>query len=582
MQPKFLHARAQCERRCCTTLDGSQNRGAVFLSIVDPEVTAGQYYDVCIVGAGPAGLAVAFGCAAAGLSTLILESGGMSPNDIAQHGHRAIIHDPKRHAPIERVACRAFGGTSHWWGGICNPFLEREFTAGGWPISYGELAQWYPTAAKFLGCGNSFINETDLLSPGYDDVSFDGISRQTWFPRDLSFAWRRQIEALSNLHVVLFAEVVGLDYGSAQEVSGVRARVAQSPKLYHFSAGTVVLAAAGLGTTRILLAEQMRGVKFEGSKHLGRYYMGHLTGTGSRIRMQSKTSGWGIRCPEKDDHIRERIVVGPGKFGQCHSTAFWIGNVPLWDAEHRSGGKSAKYLLGRVVRALRSTWSAESLDARLGLQRAEWRPHLANVGRHPVDALRTIARALKKVTMGGLQRLPDYPEPERDGTYALWYHAEQLPSAENMIQVEGPVELDVLPPLSIRFGFSEDDVDLVVQAHLRLKEVLSKSEGGASILDFDPEKLAEGVRKSAYDGYHQIGTTRMAATPEKGMVDGNCKVFGLNNLYVASASAFPNSGQPNPTLTIVALAQRLAAHISNRQIQIRVSDGMGPRGIDVP
>lgn len=540
------------------------------LSIVDPEVAAKEHYDICIVGAGPAGLAVALGCAAAGLSTLILESGGMSPNDVAEHGHSAIIHDPKQHAPIERVACRAFGGTSHWWGGICNPFLECEVAAGEWPISYDELAQWYPAAAKFLGCGNSFINEADPPVSGRDDIFLDGISRQASLPRDLSLVWQRQVEALQNLHIVLFAEVIGLEYGPGQTVLGVRARIAQSAELHRFSAGTVVLAAAGLGTTRILLAEQMRGAKFEGGKHLGRYYMGHLTGTGSKIRVQPETSGLGVRSTSDGEYIRERLIVGSDESGQCHSTAFWIGNFPLWDAEHCSGGKSAKYVLGRVARSLRVRSTVESLDARLGLQGTELRPHFANIWRHPVDALGTVVRTLQKVIVGGLQRLPDYPKPERDGTYALWYHAEQSPSAENMVQLEGPVELDSLPPLSISFAFSDEDVNLTVQAHLRLKKVLNEAGRGISILDFDPNKLAERIRKSAYDGYHQIGTTRMAVTSEKGVVDGNCKVFGVSNLYVASASVFPTSGHSNPTLTVVALAQRLAAHILQ---QANVSGG---------
>ena len=540
------------------------------MRIIDPGVVAGEHYDICVVGAGPAGLAVAFGCASAGLSTLVLESGGMAPNDVAEHGHRAIIHDPAQHAPLEKVACRAFGGTSHWWGGNCNPFLDCEFASGEWPIPYGELAQWYPAAAKFLGCGSSFINEVHPPAVGRDGVFLDGISRQAAFPRDLSLIWQRQAGAQSNLHVVLWAEVVGLNYGQGKKVSGVRACIAQGAELHHFSAGTVVLAAAGLGTTRVLLAEQMRGAEFEGGRHLGRYYMGHLTGTGSKIRVQPESTGWGVRCPEEGEYIRERLLVGPNGSGQCHSTAFWIGNFPLWDAEHRSGGKSAKYLLGKVAKTLKISSTDEALDSRLGLQRTEWRPHLANIRQRPIDAFVTVARTLRKLLVGGLQRLPDYPQPQRDGTYALWYHAEQLPSAENVVQVEGPVALNSLPPLSIKFSFSDEDVSLTVQAHLRLKKVLNESESGISMLDFDPDKLAERIRKNAYDGYHQIGTTRMAATPENGMVDENCKVFGVDNLYVASASVFPTSGHSNPTLTVVALAQRLAEHLSNKATKAAV------------
>jgi len=64
-------------------------------------------------------------------------------------------------------------------------------------------------------------------------------------------------------------------------------------------------------------------------------------------------------------------------------------------------------------------------------------------------------------------------------------------------------------------------------------------------------------------GMHHIGTTRMAPSKDYGVVDGNCKVFGASDLYVAGSSVFPTTGYSNPTLTIVALAVRLADHLGN-------------------
>jgi choline dehydrogenase-like flavoprotein len=67
-------------------------------------------------------------------------------------------------------------------------------------------------------------------------------------------------------------------------------------------------------------------------------------------------------------------------------------------------------------------------------------------------------------------------------------------------------------------------------------------------------------RDGAYGGHH-IGTVRMGTTERNGVVDSHCKVFGVNNLYVAGSATFPTSGQANPTLTIVALALRLAGRL---------------------
>jgi choline dehydrogenase-like flavoprotein len=72
------------------------------------------------------------------------------------------------------------------------------------------------------------------------------------------------------------------------------------------------------------------------------------------------------------------------------------------------------------------------------------------------------------------------------------------------------------------------------------------------------------VGNHAIAGYHHMGTTRMAASPAQGVVDADCRVHGYDNLYVAGSSVFATSGWANPTLTILALARRLGAHLAGR------------------
>jgi choline dehydrogenase-like flavoprotein len=69
------------------------------------------------------------------------------------------------------------------------------------------------------------------------------------------------------------------------------------------------------------------------------------------------------------------------------------------------------------------------------------------------------------------------------------------------------------------------------------------------------------MTEALQETYHYIGTTRMSDDPRAGVVDRNCSVHGMDNLYVAGSSVFPTAGQANPTLTIVALALRLADHL---------------------
>lgn len=61
--------------------------------------------------------------------------------------------------------------------------------------------------------------------------------------------------------------------------------------------------------------------------------------------------------------------------------------------------------------------------------------------------------------------------------------------------------------------------------------------------------------------YHHMGGTRMSRHPQAGVVNSDCRVHGMTNLYIASSSVFPTSGFSNPTLTIVALTLRLADHL---------------------
>jgi choline dehydrogenase-like flavoprotein len=75
--------------------------------------------------------------------------------------------------------------------------------------------------------------------------------------------------------------------------------------------------------------------------------------------------------------------------------------------------------------------------------------------------------------------------------------------------------------------------------------------------------MPDAIRTMSIDGLHQVGTTRISATAEHGVVDENLKVWGASNLYVCSSSAFPTSGQANPTFLLGVFAIRLAHHLSS-------------------
>jgi choline dehydrogenase-like flavoprotein len=82
--------------------------------------------------------------------------------------------------------------------------------------------------------------------------------------------------------------------------------------------------------------------------------------------------------------------------------------------------------------------------------------------------------------------------------------------------------------------------------------------------DYDPSSVEfEMTRYGAYGGHH-IGTARMGKDPGSSVVDGNCRVHGIGNLFVNGAATFPTSSQANPTLTVVALSLRMAEYLKGQ------------------
>jgi choline dehydrogenase-like flavoprotein len=116
--------------------------------------------------------------------------------------------------------------------------------------------------------------------------------------------------------------------------------------------------------------------------------------------------------------------------------------------------------------------------------------------------------------------------------------------------------------VEVRIAFSDLDVRTVVTTHALIKKQFRES--GTGELIYNEKTLAGDVLdklRSFDSAAHHAGTTRMSADQRNGVVDKNCRVHGTQNLFVAGSSVFPTSSHANPTLTIVTLALRLAAHV---------------------
>jgi hypothetical protein len=526
-------------------------------------------YDVCVVGAGPVGLTLVLECEAAGLSVLLIEAGDQGRTRIPDGFNDAEITYPSHHVPLEDATRAGFGGTSSVWGGRCVPFDAIDFERrafvrhSGWPITSGEMERWYAKAESYLDCGTGWSMPPPAEWTSMPQVSCDSVERLSSQPR-LGRRFRPRLKSSPRLRVILGQVVrsIELDH-SGQLVASLHLASSDARP----SARAFVLAGGGLQSTRLLLdLQRTRPSYFNGEAGpLGRFYMGHLAGRiASVVLRDPQAVGHFVYGRDNDGYWYRRRFCLDAKSQQRNeilNVAFWLGNPPFHDPDHGSAAASSLHLNLRLPLYQSQYFSREFVSFHRGNGSIELRRHLANILKDPMDTARGLAGAAKYQLSRDKLR-PFFLRNPR-GVYALHYHAEQTPDADNRVRLKPGA--DGSGRLSIDFRYHAQDASSIVRAHEILDQALRKSGTGYVKYWQRPEERVEHVLARAIDGYHQIGTARMGESERLGVVDSDCRVHGVHNLYVAGSAVFPTSGQANPTLMAVALATRLADHIARQR-----------------
>lgn len=522
--------------------------------------------ETLIIGSGPAGITLALELEKLGRPSCLLESGVDGPGE-AQALSAATLVDPRRHDDMSIAVARRFGGTSNLWGGRSMPLDPADFEprpfAGGrrWPIAYQELARHYPAACAYTHCGEPAF---DLPLPGVraanDDFSFTSIERASNKPR-FQQGHREALQRSALVDVRLGVTVVALDVDPDGRVRGVTA-VGPDGTRRELKADRVVIACGGLESTRLLLATRRDHPQLFGGPEgpLGRYYMGHIIGEIADVvfREEQLVEAFDFILDGRGSYARRRFVPKAALQAQdgLPNVCFWPVVPPVADARHRSGSLSA-VAMALSTPVLGTMLIPEAIRSRHVPDHIEWLPHARNV---LLDLPRTVG------FLGGFmykrylasQRIPGYFVRNRARRYGLSYHSEQSPRPDSRVVLTGDSDRLGLPRLGIDLRFHREDAQALVHAHERLGSWLSAS-GFADIEYRQPvQDNVDAVLAQAAHGTHQIGTARMGFDRDDGVVDGNLRSFDLRNLFVLSSAVFPTSSQANPTLTIVALAVRLA------------------------
>ena len=501
--------------------------------------------DVCILGAGAAGIAIARELRRTPLRVILAESGGLVGDVETQALYRAEVSGFD-YVP-EATRMRFFGGSTNCWTGFCTPLDRHEFDArdwvphSGWPFGREALGPYYERAQPLLELGRFDYDSADLGLQSFEAAKLRNTLWRHSPPTRFGERYRAELEAAPRLRVLLHAnasELVPSEAGTRVGEVRVRTLEGRSARL---RARRFVLATGGIENPRLLLMSRGADPRGLGNPHdlVGRYFMEHVV-THAGFVVPSAPPAWMDRY--------KALVLPDGRAGSGAP-----GPSPEAQERHRILNAVATFVPGQV-----------DLDAGyLALGRI--RRAFAD-GELPDDFAREVCRVLvdiDDVAEGIRANLRDehYTAFRADATSrAVNVHVEQAPDPESRVTLSEERDALGLPRARLAWRLGERERETIRTSNRLLGEELGRLGLGRLRQDDwlrDPAAEWPIVTVKC----HHMGTTRMADDPRRGVVDADGRVHGVGNLYVAGSSVFPTSGYANPTLTLVALALRLADHL---------------------
>ncbi|MBU8544868.1 MULTISPECIES: GMC oxidoreductase [Roseomonadaceae] len=530
--------------------------------------------ELCIVGAGAAGVTLALQFLRGPIRVVLVESGRDQAEAATQALYAGEVADTALHPPTDTYRQRQFGGSTTLWGGRCIPLDPLDLRArpwiphSGWPFGHEALTAWYPQANAICEAGAFDYNAASAVPGGMRpmvagftprDFTTDAIERFS-LPTNFAARYRHRLAASEALRVLLGTNCTAIELGEgAHSVRTLHLRTLDGRRVA-VRATQVVLALGGLETPRLMLASRGAGHQDGiGNRQglVGRYYMSHIAGTSGRLRLHVPPDRVrpGYEVAEDGTYLRRRLQVT-----EAAQSKHRIGNAVMRlhfpripDPAHGSGVLSALYL----ARGLLPYEYRKRLAEPAGGKGVALR-HVRNLLTDPFSATGFAWTMLRKRRLAARKFPSIIVRPPRN-VYSLDYHGEQEPNPDSRVTLAESRDALGMPRLRVDWRCTEGDIRTAQTCFRLLAEDLAR--WGHGSLQADPAEVAHDMlRDGAYGGHH-IGTARMGATPAEGVVDAECRVHGMANLWIAGAAVFPTSGQANPTLTVVALALRLAARL---------------------
>ena len=534
---------------------------------------------VCIVGSGAAGIPMALTLAERGLSVLLLEGGYDREDAASQALYAGEVADARLHSPLDTYRQRRLGGSTVIWGGRCVPFDPIDFEIrdyiahSGWPITYDDVARFYPVANQFAEAGRCDYDATTALPADQgpmiaglasDRISTDSLERFSC-PTDFGARYRRRLELAQNLRVVLGANCTRIRLrADAASVDSLAVASLQGNE-FSVRAEHYVLAAGGLEIPRLLLNSRDVCAAGIGNEHdvVGRYYMCHIAGNVGVLSVAGPTRGvrHGYEISADGVYCRRRISLRPEE-QRRQRVANMVARLHfprITDPAHHNGVLSGLFLARNLISYEYGKRLRDGAERGVGL----YLRHLRNLLMDAPDTAGFLLHWLAKRTFAQ-RKFPSVILRNRTNRFSLEIHGEQVPRADSRAYLFGNTDPLGLQRLRVDWRYSSTDIESVARSLEVMAAEVARS--GVGTLCFDRERLEEDLTRFGAYGGHHVGTTRMGLDRRSSVVDGDCRVHGVRNLFIASSAVFPTSSQANPTLTIIALALRLAEHIRSKSL----------------
>lgn len=491
--------------------------------------------DICIVGAGPAGITIALGLADQRCSVILLEAGGLDPTEEGQaHYFGTMIG--RAYPPLDACRIRSFGGTSNSWGGWCAAldsldFENRPWLRGsGWPFSKKDLEGDYRSAWSVCGQNAALQSDSSDSQRCISGSIFEKVEFRI-SPIRFGQVYRKHLARAKNVSVILNANVfdIRLKSTNAREVDVLRVAT-PSKKRFSVGARYFVIAAGGIENARLLLASRNSRSVGVGNEHdlVGRYFCDHLHFFGPTCAIDLSVGSLKTRTG-LNGLIRPGIKLTEAIQRKERMLGFAVTGHNPRDPHDVIAPSNVHLGYKSLVQIYRSL-AKGALPEKLGT-------HTRNILRNLADTSKMAAYRVRK---------------PRWMSVVLGCRAEQAPNPESRVLLDDGVDAFGKPFAKLDWRLTSQDLGGLRQAY---KLLLCNSPFSDKFIRGAREEIAPVAAS------HHIGTTRMHADPRLGVVDTDCRVHTVDNLFIAGSSVFPTAGWAPPTLTVLALAIRLTRHL---------------------